>query len=154
MHLILLMELRIIINNRRKQFTGIGRGYLSDSQDNIKYMFPYLFRGRQFESVTYGFMEEYFELVNLQFSFFSISIFIWLGHVFMHSIILITVLISRSLIFIERCSQIQIISIPLYAASRFALYRLTTTKIIISCGQNKLEAIFENYTGATSLAKL
>ncbi|PVZ13325.1 hypothetical protein C7382_10318 [Porphyromonas loveana] len=151
------MELRIIINNRRKQFTGIGRGCLSDSQDNIKHMFPYLFRSRQFESVTYGFMEEYFELVNLQFSFFSISIFIWLGHVFMHSIILITVLISRSLIFIERCSQIQIISIPLHAASRFALYRLTTTKIIISCGQNKFEAIFDlylNYTGATSLPKL
>lgn len=148
------MELRILINNRIKQFTDIGRYYLFDFHNNIRYKFPDLFRSRQFESVTYGFMEENFELVNLQFSFFSISIFIWLGHVFMHSIILITVLISRSLIFIERCSQIQIISIPLHAASRFVLYRLTTTKIIISCGQNKFEAIFENYTGATSLAKL
>ncbi len=151
------MELRILINNRIKQFTDIGRYYLFDFHNNIRYKFPCLFRSGQFEGVAYGFMEEYSELVNLQFSFFSISIFIWLGHVFMHSIILITVLISRSLIFIERCSQIQIISIPLYAASRFALYRLTTTKIIISCGQNKFEAIFDlylNYTGATSLPKL
>ena len=36
------MELRIGINNRRKQFAGIGRDHLCDFQDGVQYQFPYL----------------------------------------------------------------------------------------------------------------
>ena len=46
------MELRIDINNRRKQFAGIGRDNLCDFQDGIQYQFPYPVRCRQFESVA------------------------------------------------------------------------------------------------------
>ena len=41
------MELRIGINNRRKQFAGIGRDHLCDFQDGVQYQFPYPVRGRQ-----------------------------------------------------------------------------------------------------------
>ena len=52
------MELRIGINNRRKQFTGIGRDHLCDFQDGVQYQFPYPVRCGQFESTSCGFTEE------------------------------------------------------------------------------------------------
>ena len=52
------MEHRIGINNRRKQFTGIGRDYLCDFQDGVQYQFPYPVRGGQLESTGSGFTEE------------------------------------------------------------------------------------------------
>ena len=52
------MELRIGINNRRKQFTGIGRDHLCDFQDGVQYQFPYPVRCGQLESASSGFTEE------------------------------------------------------------------------------------------------
>ena len=52
------MELRIGINNRRKQFAGIGRDHLCDFQDGVQYQFPYPVRRGQFESTGCGFTEE------------------------------------------------------------------------------------------------
>ena len=52
------MELRIGINNRRKQFTGIGRDHLCDFQDGVQYQFPYPVRGGQLESTSCGLTEE------------------------------------------------------------------------------------------------
>ena len=52
------MELRIGINNRRKQFAGIGRDHLCDFQDGVQYQFPYPVRCGQFESTSCGFTEE------------------------------------------------------------------------------------------------
>ena len=52
------MELRIPINNRRKQFTGIGRDHLCDFQDGVQYQFPYPVRSGQLESTSSGFTEE------------------------------------------------------------------------------------------------
>ena len=52
------MELRIGINNRRKQFAGIGRYHLCDFQYCVQYQFPYLVRSGQLESVACGFTEE------------------------------------------------------------------------------------------------
>ena len=52
------MEHRIGINNRRKQFTGIGRDYLCDFQDGVQYQFPFPVRGGQLESTGSGFTEE------------------------------------------------------------------------------------------------
>ena len=52
------MELRIGINNRRKQFAGIGRDHLCDFQDGVQYQFPYPVRGGQFESIPRCFTEE------------------------------------------------------------------------------------------------
>ena len=52
------MELRIGINNRSKQFAGIGRYHLCDFQDGVQYQFPYLVRSGQLESVACGFTEE------------------------------------------------------------------------------------------------
>jgi len=46
------MELRIDLNNRRKQFAGIGRDNLCDFQDGVKYQFPYPVRNRQLESIA------------------------------------------------------------------------------------------------------
>ena len=46
------MELRIGINNRRKQFTGICRDYLCNFHDGVQYQFPYPVRGGQLESNT------------------------------------------------------------------------------------------------------
>ena len=52
------MELRIGINNRRKQFAGISRDHLCDFQDGVQYQFPYPVRGGQLESASSGFTEE------------------------------------------------------------------------------------------------
>ncbi len=52
------MELRIGINNRRKQFAGIGRDRLCDFQDGVQYQFPYLVRGGQLESTSCGLTEK------------------------------------------------------------------------------------------------
>ena len=52
------MELRIDINNRRKQFAGIGRDDLSDFQYGVKYEFPYPVRNRQLESTRGDITEE------------------------------------------------------------------------------------------------
>jgi len=52
------MELRIGINNRRKQFTGISRDRLCDFQYEVQYQFPYPVRSGQFESTSGGFTEE------------------------------------------------------------------------------------------------
>ena len=52
------MELRIDINNRRKQFAGIGRNDLSDFQYGVKYEFPYPVRNRQLESIAGNITEE------------------------------------------------------------------------------------------------
>ena len=49
------MELRIPINNCRKQFTGISRDHLCDFQDGVQYQFPYPVRGGQLESASSGF---------------------------------------------------------------------------------------------------
>ena len=57
-HLIEFMELRIPINDRRKQFAGISRDYLCDFQYGIQYQFPYPVRGGQFESIPRCFTEE------------------------------------------------------------------------------------------------
>ena len=51
-------ELRIGINNRRKQFTGICRDHLCNFQDGVQYQFPYPVRGGQLESVSCGLTEE------------------------------------------------------------------------------------------------
>ena len=52
------MELRIGINNRRKQFAGIGRDHLCDFQDGVQYQFPYPVRGGQLESTSCGLTEK------------------------------------------------------------------------------------------------
>ena len=52
------MELRIPINNRRKQFTGISRDNLCDFQYGIQYQFPYPVRYGQLESIPRSFTEE------------------------------------------------------------------------------------------------
>ena len=52
------MELRIGINNRRKQFTGIGRDHLCDFQDGVQYQFPDPVRGGQLESTSCGLTEK------------------------------------------------------------------------------------------------
>ena len=53
------MELRVGINNRRKQLAGIGRDYLCDFQDGVQYQFPYPVRNGQLESTSSGFTEEF-----------------------------------------------------------------------------------------------
>ena len=52
------MELRIDINNRRKQFAGVSRDNLCDFQDGVKYQFPYPVRYRQLESIASDITEE------------------------------------------------------------------------------------------------
>ena len=52
------MELRIDINNRRKQFTGIGRDHLRNFQYGVKYQFPYPVRYRQLERIASNVTEE------------------------------------------------------------------------------------------------
>ena len=52
------MELRIPINNRRKQFAGISRDNLCDFQYGIQYQFPYSIRYGQLESIPRSFTEE------------------------------------------------------------------------------------------------
>ena len=59
--------------------------------------------------------------VNLQFSFFSVPI--WLGRMFMHSMTLIMALIARFLSFSEKkLLRSEIIVVPLLTASKFVLY--------------------------------
>ena len=61
------MELRIDINNCRKQFAGISRDDLCDFQYGVKYQFPYPVRYRQLESTRSGFAEEFSDgLVGLK----------------------------------------------------------------------------------------
>ena len=52
------MELRIFINDCRKQFAGIGRDNLCDFQDGIQYQFPYSVRCGQLESIASDVTEE------------------------------------------------------------------------------------------------
>ena len=52
------MELRIPINNRRKQFAGIGRDYLCDFQNGVQYQFPYPVRNGELESIASNITEE------------------------------------------------------------------------------------------------
>lgn len=54
------MGLRIGINNRRKQFAGIGRDYLCDFLDVVQYQFP-IVRCGKLEIASRGFTEEYFD---------------------------------------------------------------------------------------------
>ena len=61
------MEFRIGINNCRKQLAGIGRDHLCDFQNGVQYQFPYPVRGRQLESTSSGFAEEFSDgLVGLK----------------------------------------------------------------------------------------
>ena len=53
------MELRIDINNRRKQFAGIGRNHLCNFQYGVKYQFPNPVRYRQLESIASYITEEF-----------------------------------------------------------------------------------------------
>ena len=52
------MELRIGINNRRKQFTGIGRDHLCDFQNGVQFQFPYPVRCGQLKSTSRGLTEK------------------------------------------------------------------------------------------------
>jgi len=52
------MELRIDIDNCRKQFAGISGDYLCDFQYGVKYQFPYPVRNRQLESIAGDITEE------------------------------------------------------------------------------------------------
>ena len=96
--------------------------------------------------------------VNLQFSFFSVPI--WLGRMFMHSMTLIMALIARFLSFSEKkLLRSEIIVVPLLTASKFELYCLATIKLLIFSELTKLRGLFYsyfmlNYAGAPSLAKL
>ena len=53
------MELRILINDCRKQFTSVSRDNLCYLQDGIQYQFPYLVRDGQLESISGGLVEEF-----------------------------------------------------------------------------------------------
>ena len=96
--------------------------------------------------------------VNLQFSFFSVPI--WLGRMFMHSITLIIALIARLFSFSEKkLLKSEIIVVPLLTASKFVLYCLAIVKLLIFSELSKLRSYFYsyfmlNYAGAPSLAKL
>ena len=52
------MELRIGINNCRKQLAGIGRDHLCDFQDGVQYQFPDPVRGGQLKSTSCGLTEK------------------------------------------------------------------------------------------------
>ena len=61
------MELRIGINNRRKQFADIGRDHLCDFQNGVQYKFPYPVRSGHLKSVASGLTEKYSDgLVSLK----------------------------------------------------------------------------------------
>ena len=96
--------------------------------------------------------------VNLQFSFFSVPI--WLGRMFMHSMTLIMALIARFLSFSEKkLLRSEIIVVPLLTALMFKLYSLASIKLLIFSEFTKHRGHFYsyfmlNYAGATSLAKL
>ena len=96
--------------------------------------------------------------VNLQFSFFSVPI--WLGRMFMHSMTLIIASIARFLSFSEKkLLKSDIIVVTLLMASKFELYSLASIKLLISSEFTKLRSYFYScfmliYAGVTSLAKL
>ena len=99
-----------------------------------------------------------FTFVNLQFSFFSVPI--WLGRMFMRSMTLIMALIARFLSFSEKkLLKSEIIVVTLLTASKFGFYCLTTIKLLIFSEFTKLRSCFFSYfmlknAGAPSLAKL
>ncbi len=79
--------------------------------------------------------------VNLQFSFFSVPI--WLGRMFMHSMTLIMALIARFLSFSEKkLLRSEIIVVPLLTASKFELYSLAIIKLLIFSELTKLRSLF------------
>ena len=96
--------------------------------------------------------------VNLQFSFFSVPI--WLGRMFMHSMTVIIALIARFLSFSEKkLLRSEIIVVTLLTALMFKLYSLASIKLLIFSELTKLWSHFYsyfmlNYAGAPSLAKL
>ena len=96
--------------------------------------------------------------VNLQFSFFSVPI--WLGRMFMHSMTLIIALIARFLSFSEKkLLKSERIVVPLLTALMFEFYFLAIVKLLIFSGLTKHRGHFYsyfmlNYAGAPSLAKL
>ena len=96
--------------------------------------------------------------VNLQFSFFSVPI--WLGRMFMHSMTLIIALIARFLSFSEKkLLKSERIVAPLLTALMFEFYFLAIVKLLIFSELTKHRGHFYsyfmlNYAGAPSLAKL
>ena len=96
--------------------------------------------------------------VNLQFSFFSVPI--WLGRMFMHSMTVIIALIARFLSFSEKkLLRSEIIVVTLLTALMFKLYSLASIKLLIFSELTKHRGHFYsyfmlNYAGAPSLAKL
>ena len=96
--------------------------------------------------------------VNLQFSFFSVPI--WLGRMFMHSMTVIIALIARFLSFSEKkLLKSEIIVVTLLTALMFKLYSLASIKLLIFSELTKHRGHFYsyfmlNYAGAPSLAKL
>ena len=96
--------------------------------------------------------------VNLQFSFFSVPI--WLGRMFMHSMTLIIALIARFLSFSEKkLLKSERIVVPLLTALMFEFYFLAIVKLLIFSELTKHRGHFYsyfmlNYAGAPSLAKL
>ena len=96
--------------------------------------------------------------VNLQFSFFSVPI--WLGRMFMHSMTPIIALIARLLSFSEKkLFRSEIIVVTLLTALMFELYSLASIKLLIFSELAKHRGYFYSYfmlncAGAPSLAKL
>ena len=96
--------------------------------------------------------------VNLQFSFFSVPI--WLGRMFMHSMTLIIALIARFLSFSEKkLLRSEIIVVTLLTALMFKLYSLASIKLLMFSELTKHRGHFYsyfmlNYAGAPSLAKV
>ncbi len=96
--------------------------------------------------------------VNLQFSFFSVPI--WLGRMFMHSITPIIALIARFLSFSEKkLLRSEIIVVTLLTALMFEFYFLAIVKLLIFSELTKHRGHFYsyfmlNYAGVPSLAKL
>ena len=79
--------------------------------------------------------------VNLQFSFFSVPI--WLGRMFMHSSTLIIASIARLFSFSEKkLLKSEIIVVPLLTASKFVLYCLAIVKLLIFNELSKLRSYF------------
>jgi hypothetical protein len=96
--------------------------------------------------------------VNLQFSFFSVPI--WLERMFMHSMTLIIALIARFLSFSEKkLLRSEIIVVTLLTALMFEFYFLSIVKLLIFSEITKHRGHFYsyfmlNYAGVPSLAKL
>ena len=98
------------------------------------------------------------KVVNLQFSFFSTSI--WLERIFICSITPIMHLIARlSSFFAKKLRRSEIIFVSLLTALKFYLYCLAIIKILIFCELYKLQSLFYskitlNHACEFSLAKL